>query len=228
MTCNNSLINKKYFGAHCVQFHQDPDHEDLINKAKIEYLENWVLKQDESIQELSEKLSRLDKNGVLVQESTSLVTLNKKVVGLEIDVNSMKFNSSKKETIPKALNLTKCKECDEVFTWNSDLEKHMIQEHEHDRKFGCEVCDKKFVLEWRLKKHMKMHVEEVNKCHFFNNNKNCPYDDIGCKFLHEPSGKCKFDDCSNQLCQFNHSDELSAAEESDLDDYSIDENQCHI
>ena len=167
MTCNNSFINKKYFGAHCVQFHQDPDHEDLINKAKIEYLENWVLKQDESIQELSEKLSRLDKNGVLVQESTSLVTLNKKVVGLEIDVNSMKFNSSKKETIPKALNLTKCKECDEVFTWNSDLEKHMIQEHEHDRKFGCEVCDKKFVLEWRLKKHMKMHVEEVNKCHFF-------------------------------------------------------------
>ena len=43
------------------------------------------------------------------------------------------------------------------------------------------------------------------KCHYFNNFKTCPYESIGCKFIHEASEKCFFlSKCENKLCQFQH------------------------
>ena len=42
-------------------------------------------------------------------------------------------------------------------------------------------------------------------CHYFNNGKVCPYDDIGCKFKHKDSDKCKYDKyCNFKLCQYKH------------------------
>ena len=50
-----------------------------------------------------------------------------------------------------------------------------------------------------------MQNKNVKKCHYFNNSKICPIEDIGCKFAHEDSEKCYFfDRCRNQLCQFKH------------------------
>ena len=49
--------------------------------------------------------------------------------------------------------------------------------------------------------------ESLNKkkCHYFNNEKECPYFEVGCMFVHEFSGQCKFGPaCVRQLCPFQH------------------------
>ena len=44
-------------------------------------------------------------------------------------------------------------------------------------------------------------------CHYFNNNKGSPYNDIGYMFKHEESVKCRFnEDCRFKLCQCKHFD----------------------
>ena len=66
-----------------------------------------------------------------------------------------------------------------------------------------------FVLEWRFKKHRNIHSEEAVNfkfCHYYNNNKTCPYSDLGCMFRHKQSPIClSKTKCSNKLCQFKHS-----------------------
>ena len=47
--------------------------------------------------------------------------------------------------------------------------------------FKCEKCDKSFVLKWRLRKHLSGHEAEAF-CYYFDNEKECPFDKIGCKF----------------------------------------------
>ena len=50
-----------------------------------------------------------------------------------------------------------------------------------------------------------MSVHETTKyCYYYNNDKFCPYDELGCKFRHEVSIPCKFRECKNILCQFRH------------------------
>ena len=98
-----------------------------------------------------------------------------------------------------------CKHCDEYFYEVWKLEHHM-KKHEGLKKFICEKCEKEFHIEWRLKKHREVHEQQTKKCHYFNNSKTCPYEEIGCKFAHRISENCYFQDkCRNQLCQFRHS-----------------------
>ena len=98
----------------------------------------------------------------------------------------------------------------------------------------CEVCGKLFFLEWRLQKHLNVHTGEAKYCHYFNNQRDCPYQDIGCKFLHQQSGKCKFSNsCSNNLCQFEHAQEVPVDEASMIEDEeeildTIDDYECHL
>ena len=102
----------------------------------------------------------------------------------------------------------KCKTCPESFEKNCDLEVHIKMQHGSEEPFKCDVCDKCFSLEWRLKKHENMHKSNENKfCHYYNNQKDCPYEDLGCMFLHEESTVCRFQaNCGNKLCQFRHRD----------------------
>ena len=90
-----------------------------------------------------------------------------------------------------------------------------LQNHELEtERFNCTKCEKEFVLKWRLKKHMSVHA--TNKyCHYYNNQKTCPFELLGCKFKHEESATCKFKNCSNSLCQFKH--EMDVIEENDAD-----------
>ena len=47
--------------------------------------------------------------------------------------------------------------------------------------------------------------KNMKKCHYYNNLKACPYEDIGCKFEHKVSEQCYFQkQCRNKLCQFRH------------------------
>ena len=79
----------------------------------------------------------------------------------------------------------KCKTCDEAFEKNCDLESHIEKSHGSVKKIECDKCGKEFVLKWRLKKHQDMHTNQnIRKCHYFNNQKKCPFEAIGCMFVH--------------------------------------------
>ena len=59
------------------------EQENITNKIKIEYLESWVIKQHDLIEDLNKKLARLDKNGGLIKESGDTENLCKKVIGID-------------------------------------------------------------------------------------------------------------------------------------------------
>ena len=107
-----------------------------------------------------------------------------------------------------------CEECDKCFTEESKLDEHM-KKHE---KFPCDECDKVYDYEGTLEKHKSgVHEDFEIFCHFFNNNKDCPFDDQ-CIYLHEESDNCKYGkSCERILCMFKH-------EECDDGDDSENEN----
>ena len=168
---------------------KDLEHQNVTNKARIEALENWVLKQNDAIVELSEKLSRLDENGVLIKESSDVLTFKKRIGSIEIDLNSLKLTSMKTNGSSKSVNINKqskkCNECDTRFTQNFEMENHMVEAHQRKKQHACDVCDKEFYFEWRLKKHMKMHTEVPSVCYYLNKKTVCSFEEIGCKFPHK-------------------------------------------
>ena len=182
------------------------EHENVTNKLRIEALDNWVLQQNEVISVLNDKLSTMDDNGAIIQESSEIEAIKKKIISLEIDSRSVRASPNSRNERSKDKVQTKpksCEDCGQSFSRNCDFEKH-LDNHQKEKLFECDVCGKRFFLEWRLKKHTGVHLEVTRFCHYFNNDKPCPYSEIGCKFRHEKAGKCTFKECKNSLCQYNH------------------------
>ena len=97
--------------------------------------------------------------------------------------------------------------------------------HNEMESYECNECEKKFILMWRLKKHQHIHskTNAVKNCHYFNNQKECPFEQIGCMFKHEHSHQCKFQrNCRNLLCQFKHENLIDIFEK-DSDNNTPDE-----
>ena len=104
--------------------------------------------------------------------------------------------------------------------------------HEKHSTLKCDQFDKEFVLRWRLKKHMRLHTESnVKHCHYFNNDKDCPFEVLGCKFLHQVSKNCEHDSkCTRRLCPYRHTgnkstqsdtiEKIASNESRELDDNS--------
>ena len=59
-------------------------------------------------------------------------------------------------------------------------------------------------------------------CKFFTNNQHCPYEDIGCKFSHEPSKN------GNNEADLEIDEDLEFDEGDGDDSYEFIENQCHL
>ena len=108
-------------------------------------------------------------------------------------------------------NLMTCNLCDERFKRFVELEKHIKYCHEEHQLFQCDICTKSFTLEWRLKKHSNLHTKnDVQPCHYFNNEKECPFEEFGCKFQHVMSKNCQYGQtCQKRLCPYRHSKEES-------------------
>ena len=165
---------------------------------------------------LNEVEAAVKSNGV--QETTGLKDLDSRlksidekikdydteIKNLELKISERQAMSHKKKTV-----LLKCTVCEQMFRTNSELENHLTT-HPEATPFPCAVCGKILYSEWRMTHHLKGHqVEKKRKCHFFNNNKFCPYEKLGCKFAHKPSKKCKFaESCKETLCQFQHVSQL--------------------
>ena len=86
------------------------------------------------------------------------------------------------------------------------------EKHVSSEKFQCGKCHKTFVLKWRLSKHQEIHDNlSVKKCHYFNNKKFCPFEEIGCMFEHALSGNCKHEEkCTKSLCSFQHGEKCDS------------------
>ena len=107
-----------------------------------------------------------------------------------------------------------CTECEKYFKDEDKLQKHTEKLHV---KFECDECDKVFRYEAVLERHKEAAHEDVQLfCHYFNNDKDCPYDEE-CIYVHEDSNNCKFgNNCERNLCMYRH--EESVGEECDDDD----------
>ena len=210
------IINQHDTIAKVEEKNNEIERESLTNKFRIESLENWIIRQEELIKCLSDKLSKkFDKDGVIVRESRQVIELNKKVAHIETEINLSKVfprcrtqKEAQTEDPNHVKRNIKCHVCGKEFSRNFELEKH-IEEHQPEKEHRCDICGKLFYLEWRLNKHTDVHSQNTKVCHFFNNQKPCPYDDIGCKFRHEQT-------------------EEAEKEEIIDEDEIIVENQCHL
>ena len=115
------------------------------------------------------------------------------------------------EVISKKYKDYRCVRCDKVF---SDERKLKIHCKTHVETYSCEVCARNFKCADIMSKHQQIAHENLKLyCHYFNNLKNCPFQEE-CIFLHEVSKKCKFENgCDRQLCMFRHEDVEEVLEE---------------
>ena len=162
-------------------------------------------------------------------------TLTKKYEALDL-----KFKESMSKTI------FKCSACDEEFNNKKDLKNHMI--NQHSGTYQCDVCNKQFKEEWKFSAHVRSHkkypcehceksfpyeslkvkhVTAVHEnlriyCHFYNNQKECPFDEQ-CIFLHKQSEECKFGvSCERNNCMYQHKD-IESSDEHDNDEDEIED-----
>ena len=77
-----------------------------------------------------------------------------------------------------------------------------VKKHE---KHKSEQCNKSFKYLDLKKKHILIRHENVKLyCHFFNNDKTCPFYEE-CIFLHKDATFCKYDGmCERNFCMFKH------------------------
>ena len=150
----------------------------------------------------------------------TIKSLENRLNDSDYKVKTLEAKLAKTEEVPNNSdeNQNKCKICQQIFESREILKSHIKDCHPaqikcfvcekafNSEQHKCDSCGKTFVLKWRLRKHMEGHSNENNKfCHFFNNGNVCPYEKIGCKFLHQPSANCYFGEkCQNKLCQYKH------------------------
>ena len=81
-----------------------------------------------------------------------------------------------------------------------------MNDHGEEKSYDCDKCEAKFMFGWKLEKHIRIHNSwNIRKCHYFNNDKLCPYMDDGCKFQHLQAEICRYGDkCQKTKCQFRH------------------------
>ena len=112
-----------------------------------------------------------------------------------------------------------CEQCDKSYKSEMDLESHQKMHG----TCGCENCECKFDTVGQLEKHVSAVHEKVKIfCHYYNNDKECPFEGK-CIFAHDESPDCRFGNlCERIMCMFSH-DERDVSDSEDEDD-SDDEN----
>ena len=179
---------------------EEIEHENRTNKLRLESLEDWVMKQNESIKDLDNKIE-----------------VEAKKLKEQVNENVQNTSTSPSHELPKSV--FKCKECGKTFSKNCQLEDH-LEEHESLKKFKCETCNKEFFLNWRLQKHEEMHSRRVKACKYFKDKQNCPFEKIGCMFGH--------DDFDEETSSDNIEDITEESSTEDENSFAIGENQCHL
>ena len=195
-----------------------------------EKMESFVVKVDK----LEEKVIKLD---AAEKDGSESQPIHPKLACSLCDFVHERKSELKKHKVEnhkEAFKLKHCKICSETFLENWLLEAHM-KSHSEAEEFDCKTCGKTFMLKWRLRKHLNVHITE-KYCHYFNNQKECPFEVIGCKFRHESSPECRFkQSCENSMCQYKHKKEhiLDDCEIGDKDEANLskkrdDDTKCEL
>ena len=103
-----------------------------------------------------------------------------------------------------------CEMCGLEFT----SEKQCSSHKEKHGNFKCDKCDKVFTFEGVLEKHISAaHGSMTIFCHYYNNNKLCPFK-TECIFVHLVSKDCIFgNECERMFCMFRHDEHFQNDEE---------------
>ena len=121
----------------------------------------------------------------------------------------------------------RCDDCEKTFNEEWKLTAH-IRTH---KKYSCDQCDKSFKFEDTRSKHIKIAHEGLKLyCHYFNNEKDCPFEDK-CVFLHENSEVCKYGElCGRNYCMFKHegNDDSIGSNDDDEEDENDDANETFL
>ena len=176
----------------------------LTDKLRIESLENWTIKQADELNLVKEKVSGLNLN-TFHEDTEDSRYLREQIEAIKEEICSMKKPICASASSEDQSKKKSCNECGEKFTRNCQLETHMVNFHGLEKIHACEVCGKTFYLEWRLKKHTSIHTGSHKICKFFQDEKTCPFAEIGCKFIHEPAEKIdddKEDETEDNLCYY--------------------------
>ena len=155
---------------------------------------------------LSIKKTKEENVAAIKMLDTKIDMIKKEIVTVRNSKNDRDITKDKSRSREPSASL-KCSLCDRKFDIFWELERHIKDSHEIHNTFKCDKCEKEFVLKWRLKKHEIIHSNKIScHCHYFNNGKHCPFEELGCKFLHTASPFCKFGlTCRKKLCPFRHS-----------------------
>ena len=193
------------------------DHTDQTD-TKIEDIENILRSYDKKIENLNKILTDFASKKD-AEKLNDQVIYKCKECGRKFD-NKNDFSEHIKKTHPKMYN---CKMCEENFNESWRLEVHM-KSHKEISPLKCNICEKDFYVKWRMEKHRASHSEQTKFCHYYNNGKNCPYEAVGCRFKHEVSDQCRFDNkCRFKLCQYKHTKDIpNVCENGDKDINSAD------
>ena len=115
------------------------------------------------------------------------------------DNNLERVSNLEKPKNRSSIGVFKCEYCKKDF----DQEWKKSAHAKRHNKYQCDKCDSCFEYQDILKKHKVVSHENTKLyCHFFNNDKTCPYGDL-CIFLHEDSQFCRYDlNCERDFCMF--------------------------
>ena len=115
-----------------------------------------------------------------------------------------------------------CDQCELSHTSETQLMRH---KKKHG-KFSCDKCEREYNFEGVLEKHIDVvHKSMKIFCHYYNNNKDCPYSDQ-CIYAHEDAVDCMFgNDCERILCMFRHVEHIPDDEDSDYGDSDGDQTE---
>ena len=145
-----------------------------------------------------------------------------KCIFCEQECENIKDLQKHKEEKHATLTEFKCGECERCFKSEKKLEDHK-KTHE---KFECDECDKIFKYERLLERHVNaVHSDSdyIIFCHYYNNDKECPFGDY-CLYEHKESEKCKFrKGCERIMCMYRHDDKDNENVE---DDESGSDSDC--
>ena len=195
-----------------VNEHYVSETEDKINTKSKELEDKVVLFNNEMVAETKTDRNNHEKEIISLRKqlesvSTKIVKIDKDIVIL--DEQSKKVNESMKKVTLKPKHkehqLT-CDHCDEKFQSHNSLEMHLENLH-MTKQFKCNKCEILFHTKWRLIKHNQIHQATTKKrnCHYFNAGQNCPFERLGCKFVHQYSENCKLGlNCRFHMCHFKH------------------------
>ena len=181
-------------------------------KETVKILEKRLNESDEKVKQLEEKLAENKEEPLNHDEREIKCKVCEQIFEKE--------NRLKKHVKVCHPTQVACHTCSARFNKNSDLEIHLEEYHKISKQFQCDQCDKTFALKWRFAKHMQGHAnKDIKYCHFFNNQKTCPFEKIGCMFLHQHADICIFGvKCKNKLCQFKHIDNIDNSIEENVHD----------